>query len=243
LQQNPKIPQLRLRTSRRIQSSAAMLLYYITDRRGFAGTGAEQRTAVLRRIAEASGAGIDYIQLREKELSPRELECLASEAVRAVRDNSRTAKVLINTRADIALACGADGVHLPSGELSASEIRALWMRCCHHEPLIGVSAHSLADVREAEAHGANFAVLAPIFEKVQTAVRGIGLDALREACSAGEQVYGDESGSGRFAVLALGGVNLTNARACLEAGAAGLAGIRLFQSGKLLETVRKLREL
>jgi len=218
-----------------------MLLYYITDRRGFAGTDAEQRTALLRRIAEAAGAGVDYIQLREKDLGSRELELLGREAIGAVRDNSSNTKLLINGRADIALACGADGVHLPSGELLASEIRALWMKCCHREPVIGVSAHSLAEVHEAKAQGANFAVLAPIFEKVQTGVKGIGLEVLREA--AGKQVYGEESASGRFAVLALGGVNLMNAQACLQAGAAGLAGIRLFQSGDLLETVRQLREL
>jgi len=213
-----------------------MLLYYITDRRGFAGTTADQRTALLRRIAEAAGAGVDYIQLREKDLCSREFERLAREAVRAVRDNSNTIKLLINGRADIALACGADGVHLPSGELLASQIRALWMKCCHREPVIGVSAHSSAEVREAKAQGASFAVLAPIFEKVQTDVKGIGLDALREA--AGER---RDAAEARFSVLALGGVNLTNARACLEAGAAGLAGIRLFQSGDLLETVRQLR--
>ncbi len=220
-----------------------MLLYYITDRKAFAGTAAAQHTALLRKIAEAAGAGVDYIQLREKDLCSRELEDLAREAVRAVRDNSPSTKLLINGRADIALACGADGVHLPSGELLASEIRALWMKCCHREPVIGVSAHSLADVREAEVNGANFAVLAPILEKVKTDVKGIGLDALREACAAasgrGEVAA---STSRRFPVLALGGVNLTNARACLAAGAAGLAGIRLFQSGDLVETVRRLRE-
>jgi thiamine-phosphate pyrophosphorylase len=215
-----------------------MLLYYITDRRGFAGTDAEQRTALLRRIAEAAGAGVDYIQLREKDLSSRDLERLAREAIGAVRDNSSNTKLLINGRADVALACGTDGVHLPSGELPASEIRALWMKCCHLEPVIGVSAHSLADVRGAATQGANFAVLAPIFEKVQTDVKGIGLEVLREA--AGKPGDATEA---RLAVLALGGVNLTNARACLEAGAAGLAGIRLFQSGDLLETVRQLRAL
>jgi thiamine-phosphate pyrophosphorylase len=183
-----------------------MLLYYITDRKGFAGTAADQRTALLRKIAEAAGAGVDYIQLREKDLGSRELEDLAREAVRAVRENSSVTKLLINGRADIALACDADGVHLPAGEVPASGIRAPWTECCHRDPLIGVSAHSLAEVWEAEAHGANFAVLAPIFEKVQTAVKGIGLDALREACS-GE--LGDKAPrSDRFAVLALGGVNL-----------------------------------
>jgi len=219
-----------------------MLIYYITDRKAFGGTNAEQRTALLRTITEAARVGVDYIQLREKDLSPRALECLAREAVRVVRDNSNTAKLLINSRADIALACGADGVHLPSGELVASEIRALWKKCSYCEPLIGVSAHSLADVRKAETQSANFAVLAPIFEKVHTNVKGIGLDALRQACSAATAGRNFAApGSGRFAVLALGGVNLQNAHSCLEAGAEGLAGIRLFQSGDLVETVRRLR--
>ena len=113
------------------------------------------------------------------------------------------------------------------------------MKCCRREPVIGASAHSSADVRRAATQGANFTVIAPIFEKVRTDVKGIGLDALREARERGDV---GESGSGRFAVLALGGINLTNAGACLQAGAAGLAGIRLFQSGDILETVRQLRE-
>ena len=221
-----------------------MLLYYITDRKRFAGNDAEQRTALLRRIGEAARAGVDYIQLREKDLATRELERLAHEAVRAVREHSRVTKLLINSRTDVALACAADGVQLPADDLAASEVRTLWMKCSQHAPLIGVSAHSAADVRRADSHGANFAVLAPIFEKVQTQAKGIGLAALRESCAtlaapgAVEAPY-----SGRFAVLALGGVNLTNARCCLESGAAGVAGIRLFQSGDIFQTVQQLRAL
>jgi len=210
-----------------------MLLYYITDRRALAGTDAEQRAAVLCRVAEAARAGVDYIQLREKDLAGRELERLAREAVQAVRDNSGTTRLLINSRGDVAIACGADGVHLASGELAAPEVRALWRKSAGGEPIIGVSAHSVADVREAKAVGADFAVLAPIFEKVETGSKGIGIEALREAC-------GRESS---FAVLALGGVNLTNAGECLQAGAAGVAGIRLFQTSNVAEIVRQLREV
>jgi len=217
-----------------------MLLYYITDRKGFAGTDAEQRIKLLRKIGEAARAGVDYVQLREKDLHAHDLEQLACEALRAVRTNSRITKLLINSRAHVALACGADGVHLPSGEPAAREIRRLWNRCCDREPLIGVSAHSAADLREAENQGASFAVLAPIFEKVQTNTKGIGLDVLRDACS---RLQREAAASSRpIPVLALGGVNLANARACLEAGAAGVAGIRLFQSGDIFETVRQLRE-
>lgn len=190
---------------------------------------------MLRRIADAARAGVDYIQLREKDLASRNLERLAREAIRAVRDNSAVTKLLINSRTDVALAYGADGVHLASQELPASEIHAVWAECSHREPIIGVSAHSLADVQRAKSEGADFVVLAPIFEKAQVGAKGIGLDALHEACSA--------AASGGFALLALGGVNLANARDCLQAGAGGVAGIRLFQCGDLKETVERLREL
>jgi thiamine-phosphate pyrophosphorylase len=215
--------------------TGAMLLYYITDRKSLAGTDAQQRRQLLVRIGEAAQAGVDYTQLREKDLTPRDLERLARDAVRMVRDHSATTKLLINGRTDVALATGADGVHLPSGELDASDVRALWMRACDREPVIAVSAHTLDEVRTAATQGANFAVFAPIFQKAHTDVQGIGIDALRAAC-AGSMSPGD------FAVFALGGVTVANAKACLGAGAAGVAGIRLFQTGDIFETVRRLRE-
>jgi thiamine-phosphate pyrophosphorylase len=223
-----------------------MLLYYITDRKSLAGTDAQQRNRLLARIGEAAHAGVDYIQLREKDLAARDLERLARDAVRATRENSATAKLLVNGRADVALASRADGVHLPAGELEASEVRALWMRASDSEPTIAVSAHTVAEVRAA-AQGANFAVLAPIFEKIHTDVQGIGIDALRVACAAcavsPSPDNAESAQPSRFAVLALGGVTLANAGACLAAGAAGVAGIRLFQMGDIVETVRRLREL
>ncbi|MFI5117227.1 MAG: thiamine phosphate synthase [Terriglobales bacterium] len=219
---------------------AAMLLYYITDRKGLAATDAQQRSRLLLRIGEAARAGVDCIQLREKDLAARDLERLAREAVRMVRDHSATAKLLVNGRADVALASGADGVHLPAGELAASEVRALWMRASDRAPVIAVSAHTIAEVRAAAADGANFAVLAPIFEKAHTNVRPIGIDALRAACAPTPPA---ESAMEGFAILALGGVTLANAAACLAAGAAGVAGIRLFQNGDVVETVRRLRAL
>ena len=110
--------------------------------------------------------------------------------------------------------------------------------------MIAVSAHTLAEVRAAEIQGANFAVLAPIYEKIHSDVQGIGIDALRVACAASTPPDNTDSPPQRcFAVLALGGVTLANAEACLAAGAAGVAGIRLFQMGDIVETVRRLREL
>ena len=209
-----------------------MLLYYITDRKGFAGDDGEQRMALLRRIAEAARAGVDYIQLREKDLDTADLELLAREALHVVRENSAATKLLINTRTDVALAIGADGVHLPADSPSAREVRANWMQQCQREPLIGASAHTIGDVKRAEADAVTFAVLAPVFEKIATGTKGFGLDTLREACA-----------GSRIPVLALGGVNLANARSCLNAGATGIAGIRLFQQGDVAETVRELRAL
>ncbi len=132
-------------------------------------------------------------------------------------------------------------MHLPGDDIAASEVRALWVKSSDRPPIIGVSAHSVAEVRLAESHGANFAVLAPIFEKPQTGAQGLGLEVLREACS--ELTASPASSGEPFSVLALGGVNLENAGACLSAGAAGVAGIRLFQTGSIVDTVLRLRAL
>jgi thiamine-phosphate pyrophosphorylase len=209
-----------------------MLLYYITDRKGFAGSDADQRAALLLRIAEAATAGVDYIQLREKDLSGTDLAGLATLALKVIRDNSPATKLLINTHAGIAHKVGADGVHLPAGSLPASDIRAVWLQETDRVPLIGVSAHDIAEARRAEFTGASFAVLAPIFEKVRFRSEGLGLDTLRKACTLLA-----------LPVFALGGVNLANARDCLNAGAAGIAGIRLFQHGDVSRTVNALRDL
>jgi thiamine-phosphate pyrophosphorylase len=209
-----------------------MLLYYITDRKGFPGGESQQRTALLGRIADVARAGVDYIQLREKDLPGIDLANLVRLSLNAVRDNSAQTKLLVNSHADIALAVGADGVHLPAGSQAASEVRNAWSLSTNREILIGVSAHSITDVQQAESAGADFAVLAPIFEKFGIAAKGIGLNVLRDACVLSHKP-----------VLALGGVNLINARACLDAGAAGVAGIRLFQRGDVAETVRRLRAL
>lgn len=221
-----------------------MLLYYITDRRGFAGDEAQQRRALLERVAWAASAGVDYIQLREKDLSTRDLERFAKEVIDSVRSASNSARILINGRTDVALACGADGVHLPVNSLPASEVRSLWMRAGHRVPVIGVSAHSIDDVRYAEAHGADFAVLAPIFEKPNTELPQLGLATLAAACCGGRPPDNTESAPhSTFPVLALGGVKLQNVLASVRAGASGVAGIRLFQESDVAETVATLRQL
>lgn len=233
-----------------------MLTYYITDRRQFAGSDAEQSALLLRTIRQAAAAGVDYIQLREKDLSIRELEQLAREAVRAVRAEG-SARLLINHRTDVALAVGADGVHLMGCDIAASDARALAAgRAPRQNPdrqfLVAVSCHSAQQVRLAEAHGADFAVLAPVFEKINAKTTevirdGIGLDELRRATQPDQRPdLQIEAGDSRrsFPVFALGGVGVERAPLCAAAGAAGIAGIRIFQqSPDLPALVRSLRLL
>ena len=219
-----------------------MLLYYITDRRQFPGDDPARRRSLLAKIAEATRAGVDYIQLRENNLSTRELEQLAHESVQIIHE-LRTANrelrtsLLINSRTDIALATGADGVHLRADDATpADALDAVRRSATQPVPadqfLIGKSCHSPAEVVRARSEGAHFAAFAPVFEKHDhPAMKPAGLEALRDACQA------------KIPVLALGGITLENAASCLEAGAAGIAAIRLFQENKIDEVIRVLREM
>lgn len=229
--------------------ATGMLLCYITDRRQFHGSGSEQRRLLLDKISEAARCRVDIIQLREKDLSTRELEVLAREAVHAIREARERetqppeTRLLINSRADVALAAGADGVHLRSEDVSAAEIRALWHKAAgaaRASCTIGVSCHTAAAVRLAQAQGADFAVFAPVFEKAGNL--GVGLRSLRAACPGTASAAGPEASPGReFPVLGLGGVTLENAPACVQAGAAGVAAIRLFQDNDVSVVVAQLR--
>jgi thiamine-phosphate pyrophosphorylase len=228
------------------------LLYYITDRSQFGGNERARRDALLAKVSEAAGAGVDYIQLREKDLSGRELETLARDVVAVVqektRENSTATRVLINSRTDVALAAGADGVHLRADDIAPHEVRSIVDRVvtelcpiqAGRSPaatqnrrghfLVATSCHTVADAFQAEAEKADYAVFAPVFGKSSAPeTRPRGLVALQEACRA------------KIPVLALGGVTLKNAASCLNAGAAGIAGIRLFQENNIEDVVRSLR--
>src|SRR5712671_6478727 len=215
------------------------LLYYITDRSQFRGDEPTRRRALLAKVAEAACAGVDYIQLREKDLSTRELESFAQEVVGLVRENSSSTHLLINSRVDIALAAGADGVHLRADDVAPREVRQV-LALSAHRPLttdhflVASSCHTAAEVFRAESEAADFAVFAPVFEKKvfeKNDTQPAGLAALREACRA------------KIPVLALGGVNLENAASCLNAGAAGIAAIRLFQENTIEDVARALQAL
>jgi thiamine-phosphate pyrophosphorylase len=223
-----------------------LLLYYITDRKQLPGGGSEQQRRLAQKIGEAARAGVDYIQLREKDLASRVLEQLAREAVRAVRQNSSTTKLLINSRVDVALAVGADGVHLTSADISASDARSIVshpasgvQQRANSQFVIAVSTHTLNDVESAFAHGADFVAFGPVFAKVSAPAReGVGLEQLRTACVRAKQVVHAERA---FGVFALGGVTVQNTPACVEAGVAGIAAIRLFQEQDVSEVVRELK--
>ncbi len=210
----------------------ALQLYYITDRRQFPGDGHDQERRLLAKIAECAAAGVEYIQLREKDLEIRALEELARKAVAALR-GSRT-KLLINGRTDVALACGAHGVHLPANDLSASEVRTIFARARRSDAVIGVSTHSISEVASTEAHGASFAVFGPVFEKSGSANLG-GLEDLRRIC------HRAEAAQPPIPVWALGGITLENAGQCATAGAAGVAAIRMFQQNDVETVTKRLR--
>ncbi|HYS07194.1 MAG TPA: thiamine phosphate synthase [Myxococcales bacterium] len=173
-------------------------LYLITPPSGDPAPSVEAALAVLPR-------GSVGVQLRQPGRSAQDLLALAR-SLRAICTKAG-APLLINDRADVALAAGADGVHLPANGLPVSGARSLGL------PLVGVSAHSPEEVARAARDGADFAVYAPVYETPGKTPRGEA--ALAEACRAAP-----------IPVLALGGVNETNAHRCIDAGARGVACIR-----------------
>jgi thiamine-phosphate pyrophosphorylase len=162
-------------------------------------------------IARNLAAGVEGVQIREKDLSARALFELVTAAIKL--PNPHGSKVIVNTRADVAIAAGAAGVPLPTGSPPAR----FWRRPGF---LIGVSCHSTDDVRQAENEGADYAVFGPVFAPLSKSavLEPKGLEGLAMAAAAV-----------RIPVLALGGVTRENTAACISAGAAGIAGISLFQ--------------
>lgn len=232
------------------------LLYYITDRRQFSGDESARRDALLKKIAEAARCAVDYIQLREKDLSARQLQELALEVLDIIRresaasrvKNSPTTRLLINSRTDIALAVDADGIHLRSHDVSPTETRQIVQKVFtrnsesrrrnlltqNSKPetrnfVVAVSCHSEEGVIKAATQRADFVVFAPVFEKSDVPnAPTAGLDQLRRACRHDIPVF------------ALGGVTLENAYSCFEGGAAGIAAIRLFQQHSIANIVKSL---
>lgn len=198
------------------------LLYAITGGKNLSGGD------LASYFAQAAAASIDLIQIREPGLSAGELLAVTRAALEAA--NGTSTRILVNDRLDVALAAGADGVHLPVRGFPLEQVR----RECPGL-LIGVSTHTLGELRHAADHGADFAVFGPVFapRSKPAGTPPVGLDRLAEAIRAVT-----------LPVLALGGLSEETALPCLRTGAAGLAAITLFQqTGDLRRTVRKLRSL
>jgi thiamine-phosphate pyrophosphorylase len=221
------------------QKRLSMLLYAITSRILLADTETERAEKLLTLTASWAATAVDFIQIRESDLSDADLVRLASRIVQVVLNTGSPTRVLINSTPKTAVACAvqsrADGVHLPGGmnlqQLAATltQIREDWQSLggSNATPIISVSCHSTADVEAARAAGATLALFAPVFEKALPgvpALAGQGLESLTAACRAARQ----PGPHVEIPVLALGGVTLENAAQCVAAGAAGIAAIRLF---------------
>lgn len=208
-----------------------MKLCYVTDRKTLAGPPEGQAKGLLRTIERVSESGVDWIQIREKDLRGGELARLAGEARRSAPADLR---ILLNDRLDVALAAGADGVHLGEQSLPAKEAKRLATeRKGAAQFMVGVSAHSLRSVAEAQASGADYVLFGPVFPTPSKLAYGRpqGVERLAAACQAVS-----------IPVLAIGGITVENARECLLAGAAGIAAIRLFQEARdVAAVVRALR--
>jgi thiamine-phosphate pyrophosphorylase len=214
------------------------IVCYVTDRRSLRfAPPTDLFEPVLEKIALAASAGVDWIQLREKDLSGRDAALLAHRAIRCVltrADQTLAAtRILVNDRLDVALAEQAGGVHLRGDSLPVEEAKSLFRayqatRNVSTDFLVGVSCHSLEAAQLAASAGADYVFFGPVFATPSKAPFGSpqGLARLSEVCH-----------SLSVPVLAIGGITLANAPSCFSAGASGIAAIRLFQDAPDLAAV------
>jgi thiamine-phosphate pyrophosphorylase len=199
---------------------------------------------LLGKIGLISVAGVDWIQLREKDLSGRPYALLARKALRLVSIQpghaSAAVRILLNDRLDVAIAEQAGGVHLGESSVRVEDAKRLLAasraaQTPSHDFILGVSCHSLEAAQSAASAGADYIFFGPVFATPSKTAYGApqGLDHLAEVCA-----------SVTIPVLAIGGITVENASACLSAGAAGIAAIRLFQDSAdpraLVNTLRQL---
>jgi thiamine-phosphate pyrophosphorylase len=210
------------------------VLCYVTHRRSLPlATSDDCTELLLRKIELAASAGVDWIQLREKDLLGKDCAELTRLALERVRLCGSPTRILVNDRLDVALATGAGGVHLSENGLPVQDARRMRDEFFVRQGtaadfLIGVSCHSLGSVLAAARAGADYLYFSPIFSTPSKVVYGPpqGLERLAQICRAVQ-----------IPVVAIGGVNLENAADCFAAGAAGIAAIRLFQDSADLPLV------
>jgi thiamine-phosphate pyrophosphorylase len=206
------------------------IIYLITSGATTAATTPESDdfARILKLVEAAVAAQIPLLQLREKDLNASVLYQLTIRAAGITRGSAT--RLLVNDRSDIARDAGADGVQLTSGSLKADVIRAMY----GSDLLIGVSCHSFAEARAAHDAGGDFIVFGPLFDTPSKREFGkaFGVESLRAVTA----------DLGDFPVVAIGGISLDNADECFQAGATGIAAIRLLHDadslGKVVEEVR-----
>jgi thiamine-phosphate pyrophosphorylase len=213
----------------------------VTDRHSLATSeSGELRKTLLSKIEAAAAAGVDWIQIREKDLSGRDCALFTREArQRAAKSQANDAprtSIVVNDRLDVALTENANGVHLGEKSLPAAEAKRLLVkRGARNDFIVGVSCHSLEAARSAARDGADYLFFGPVFATPSKAAFGDpqGLERLATVC---REIS--------IPVLAIGGITLENASACFAAGASGIAAIRLFQDAQdvssLVQSLRKL---
>ncbi len=202
-----------------------MLRCAITDHTASGFVNSVQIDRLRNQVRRWTADGIDLIQLREKGLDAGALLVLAEAALQTLRELQSSTKLLINTRADVAVAARAHGVHLTShpDELTPQQVRELFTHAGLPAPIVSISCHTPADIAHARHNAADFILFGPVFEKRingKLVAAGVGIEALTLACAVAQQIP----------LLALGGITPQNSAACLAAGAAGIAGIRLFSA-------------
>lgn len=217
-----------------MREAGKSIVCYVTDRRSLEPRAAENAEAhLVRRVEEAVRAGVDWVQIREKDLPARNLVDLTRAAVAASeRAAAGRARIVVNDRLDVAWAAAAAGVHAGENSLPVRALVEARRRLGRDTFLVGASCHSLRGVVSAAEDGADYVFFGPVYATPSKAAFGApqGLAKLAEVCKAVS-----------IPVVAIGGITVENAAACREAGAAGIAAIRLFQqSANLAEIVGRL---
>jgi thiamine-phosphate diphosphorylase len=191
-----------------------LIICLVTDRRRLAGADAsaeDARRCLVAQARYAVDAGIDIVHIRERDLEAAALAALVSEILAATRGSAT--RVVVNDRLDVALACGAHGVHLRGDSISPAAAR----RLAPAGLLIGRSVHAVDDI--AQADGADYVIAGTVFASASKpdASTLLGVDGLRAIVRAAP-----------VPVLAIGGVTAERITSIADAGAAGIAAIGLF---------------
>jgi thiamine-phosphate pyrophosphorylase len=215
------------------QPIARPIVCYVTDRKALSGE--KTPSALLDKIRAAAAAGVDWVQVREKDLSARELLALVREAVALGSDRPGSMQMIVNDRLDVALAAGSAGVHLGHASVPARDV-VRWCRAGNAPAdfLVGVSCHSLEGAQEAESAGASYTYFGPIYETPSKIPFGKphGVEELAHVAKAV-----------RIPVIAIGGVNESNAAECIRAGATGIAAIRMIQDASDVDNAAALKKV